>query len=748
MLTVHPSVRRSRAPLIPLRPPRRVDLALEHRAARGRALGGLRLLRSTLAAAQVAPVARSDGVGGGRDLGRQEVMLVGSLAGLMIRIGLDVRRTDRSRGCVRSLHRCDQHGVEHAHRVLGDVVRLLRPTVPQLLQHPGGRRHRRDHCGIEAVLGCEQLVPPRPRLGFGALGLVHPGAGGLDGCQHLLAGVQQEGLGLTTGGTDELVGLGTSVAMEGGDLLLCRVDEGLRILPGLVPHLRRCIARRREDQGHLVTEGGVLVGRLLVVVKPSIMRHTWSGRHPLTDLERQGPDDERRPPAPAGTGSLEPMRFAAPDLAVATGGRQSGPDVEVQGVSIDSRTLRPGELFVPVPGERDGHLFIPAARAAGAPAYLTGCAPLDGDLGSAIIVDDTVAALQAIGRLARARTRAAVVGITGSVGKTSTKDLLANILRRAGSTTASFGSFNNELGLPLTLANAHEDDRFIVAEMGARHRGNIAELCQIARPSVGIVTTIGTSHIGEFGDIATIVSTKGELVEALPADGSAILNADDPQVASMASRSAAPTTTFGCVADAHVRAAAIELDEAAHARFRLHVHDHAVDIRAPVPGRHHVVNVLAAAAAASALAVPLDTIAAAIEQARSSRGRMHARQTGSGATIVDDSYNASPQSLHAAIAAVAAMPARRRFAVLGSMAEQGAAHADEHRRVVEHLTAEGFRLVAFETDSYDVAPALDVGAVLRSLGPLDEGDVVLVKGSRVHRMERIVDELHAPSLRT
>ncbi len=259
------------------------------------------------------------------------------------------------------------------------------------------------------------------------------------------------------------------------------------------------------------------------------------------------------------------MRCSASELTRHLGGELVGPDVSIEGASIDSRTIRPGQLYVPIVAERDGHAFIPAALEAGAPAYLTAQEPVGG---TAIRVRDTAAALLSLGAFARGRVGGAI-GITGSVGKTTTKDLLAGCLASTFRTAASERSFNNELGLPLTLLNAPDAARWVVLEMGARRVGDIEQLAEVARPDVGIVTSVAMAHVEYFGDLDGVARAKGELVAALPASGLAVLNFDDPRVRDMASLSACPVLGYAVGADAEVRADDVTLDRDLRARFRL-----------------------------------------------------------------------------------------------------------------------------------------------------------------------------------
>src|SRR5919206_998509 len=244
------------------------------------------------------------------------------------------------------------------------------------------------------------------------------------------------------------------------------------------------------------------------------------------------------------------MRFSAAELAAHLGAELVGPDVSVDGASIDSRTIRPGQLYAPIVAARDGHAFIPAALEAGAPAYLTAEDPVGG---TAIRVRDTAAALLRLGALARGRVGGAI-GITGSVGKTTTKDLVAGCLASTFRTAASERSFNNELGLPLTLLNAPEAARWVVLEMGVRRVGDIERLAEVARPDVGVVTSVDTAHVEYLGDLDGVARAKGELVAALPASGLAVLNYDDPRVRDMAALSACSVLGYALGADADVRA--------------------------------------------------------------------------------------------------------------------------------------------------------------------------------------------------
>ena len=391
------------------------------------------------------------------------------------------------------------------------------------------------------------------------------------------------------------------------------------------------------------------------------------------------------------------MHFQASAVAAAVGGTLHGDDVEVDGVAIDSRLVVPGQLFVPIVAERDGHDFIAAALASGAAAYLTTRRPEDG---TAIVVADTSAALLDLGRLARAALPDLVVGITGSVGKTTVKDLTASILRQRFDTAASERSFNNELGVPITLANAAPATEVVVVEMGARGRGHITLLCDIARPTIGVVTVVALAHAEMFGSIEEVAAAKGELVESLPPGGTAVLNDDDANVAAMAERTNASVLRFGVARAADVHAAHLSLDDELRATFELRSPWGVVDVRLAVRGAHQVTNALAAASASLAAGAGLDHVAAGLATATLSPWRMELARTPSGAVVLNDAYNANPTSMRAALSSLAALPARRRLAVLGLMAELGAEGDSAHRDVVEQAAALGIEVIAVDAPQY------------------------------------------------
>jgi UDP-N-acetylmuramoyl-tripeptide--D-alanyl-D-alanine ligase len=446
------------------------------------------------------------------------------------------------------------------------------------------------------------------------------------------------------------------------------------------------------------------------------------------------------------------------DAAAAVGGRLAGgadPDARITAeVVVDSRKVTPGALFTAVVGEHaDGHDYAAGAVRDGAVAVL---ATRETGVPS-IVVDDVV---DALGKLARAVTdrlpETTVVGITGSSGKTSTKDLVAQVLAQAGTTIAPPGSFNNEIGLPLTALSADLTTRHLVLEMGARGIGHIAYLCGVVPPRIGVVLNVGTAHLGEFGGQAAIAKAKGEMVENLPEDGLAVLNADDPLVRAMAERTRARVVFFGEGATADIRAEDVQLDAAGRASFTLRTPDGDAPVILRLYGEHHVSNALACAAVAREVGMDVVQIAAALGEAGTlSRWRMEVTERADGVTVVNDAYNANPDSMRAALKALAAMAGgRRTWAVLGEMRELGDASLAEHDTIgrlavrlnIGRLVAVGGRearwmdIAAKNEGSWgeesvlvpDTQAAVDL---LRS--ELRPGDIVLVKASRGAALERV-----------
>ncbi|MGN9907074.1 UDP-N-acetylmuramoyl-tripeptide--D-alanyl-D-alanine ligase [Phytohabitans sp. LJ34] len=446
------------------------------------------------------------------------------------------------------------------------------------------------------------------------------------------------------------------------------------------------------------------------------------------------------------------------EVAAAVGGRLEGadPEARVTGtVEFDSRKVTPGGLFVAFPGEKvDGHDYAAGAVAAGAVAVLASHpVPVP-----AVLVDDQRAAMAALARYVVDRLPdLTIVGLTGSSGKTTTKDLVAQLLTRLGPTVATAGSFNNELGHPYTVLHADEKTRFLVLEMGARGVGHITHLCQVAPPKIGVVINVGVAHIGEFGSVDAIAAAKGELVEALPAGGVAVLNADDPRVRAMADRTAARVVLAGEAPDASVRAADVVVD-AGRAAYTLVTPDGEAPVRLGIAGRHQVGNTLLAAAVAHALGFPAAELGAALSELRVvSDRRMDVFDRADGVTVIDDSYNANPSSMAAALHALVGIGAgRRTVAVLGYMAELGEHEREGHEEVgrlaaelgVDRLLVVGDTAAPIHEGAVAVATwggesvlVTDQSAAVAALRrELRSGDVVLVKGSR-YRTWDVVDSL-------
>jgi UDP-N-acetylmuramoyl-tripeptide--D-alanyl-D-alanine ligase len=434
------------------------------------------------------------------------------------------------------------------------------------------------------------------------------------------------------------------------------------------------------------------------------------------------------------------VRFTVDDIAAAVRGEVVGPQVTVEGAAIDSRAVAGGELFVPLVAERDGHDFIPAAIEAGAAAYLTAREPEptgDGGGATAIRVADTEQAFRRLGAVARDRLPDAVIGITGSVGKTSVKDLLAAVLATTFETAASTKSFNNEIGVPLTLVNAPEGTEVLVQEMGARGIGHIRELCDVARPTGAIVTMVAEVHASEYADgIEGIARAKGELVESVPADGFVVLNGSDARVRRMAKLTDARVLTYGVSGD--VVAQRVEVDEHLRARFRLASPWGAADIALPVHGVHQVGNALAASAAALAQGVPVEALAGGLASAAMSPWRMELAHTPSGALVLNDAYNSNPTALEAALHSLAALDADRRIAVLGVMAELGDISDARHAEMGELADELDIEVVTVDCPAYGVGTDVPtVEAAVAALGPLGRDDAVLVKASRSAGLERV-----------
>lgn len=460
------------------------------------------------------------------------------------------------------------------------------------------------------------------------------------------------------------------------------------------------------------------------------------------------------------------IALTAAEVAEAVGGRlgeETDPHARVTADAVvDSRLARAGSLFVAVAGESsDGHDYAGSAFGAGAALALV-ARPVDGPH---VLVEDTVEALGELARVVLARLREAgdlrVVGITGSVGKTSTKDLLGQVLAEHASTIAPVESFNNEIGLPLTVLRATEETRYLVLEMGASGLGHIDYLTRIAPLDVAVVLMVGHAHLGGFGGIDAVARAKSEIVSGLVPTGTAVLNVDDARVSAMADVAPAEVVYFGAGPEAHVRAVDIDLDPGGRARFTLHAQGERHPVGLLVVGEHHVSNALAVASAAVALGVPAADVARALGRARAiSPHRMQVIERADGVTIIDDAYNANPDSTRAALRALAMMTGadRRSVAVLGEMLELGEESAAAHDAIgrlavdlaIDRLVVvgegarpieTGAREARAEAEVHQVETVQEAAELLAA--DLAEGDVVLVKSSHGSGLWQLGDTLAA-----
>jgi UDP-N-acetylmuramoyl-tripeptide--D-alanyl-D-alanine ligase len=451
-----------------------------------------------------------------------------------------------------------------------------------------------------------------------------------------------------------------------------------------------------------------------------------------------------------------PRREVAQDLGpvlVACAGPLEGPPFG--GAATDSRQVRPGDLFFALRGERhDGHDFLPQALAAGAAGVVVSRPLPDLPPGAtAYQVSDTARALQLLAAARRARhPDLRVVGVTGSVGKTTCKELVAAVLSRRYRVLKSEGNLNTEVGLPLALLGLEASHQVAVLEMGMFALGDIRLLSQIARPQVGIVTNIGPVHLERLGSLGAIAAAKGELVEALPAHGQAIINGDCPWAHRLGARGPAAVTLYGTARQCQVRGEVLASHGLEGFTFRLEWQGREATLRSPMPGRHHLHGLLAAAATALALGLDWPEVTEALACARSDL-RLRVLPGPRGSTIIDDSYNASPASVLAALDLLSEMPGRR-IALLGDMRELGAAALEGHRQVGAHAARTTHLLLLLGEMAPVVAQAARASghpqvrllqdkeqAVALLAAELGPGDFLLVKASRALALETVVEAL-------
>lgn len=459
-------------------------------------------------------------------------------------------------------------------------------------------------------------------------------------------------------------------------------------------------------------------------------------------------------------------------LEVTGGVLLAGPDTTmVNGLAIDSRQVEPGAAFIAFSGERvDGHDYVEAALLAGARAVVVtrdDQPVIDAFRASAraecalVLVTDAQAAVEALGSWHRERLHCPVIGVTGSTGKTTTKDFLRSVLATRMRVVATAENRNNELGVPLTLMSAGVETEALVVEMAMRGPGQIAHLCEIARPDAGLVTNVGVSHVEILGTEEAIASAKGELVLAIPPAGRVFLNGDDGWTDVLAGYATAPVTRYGMGEGSDVRAEDVRVSEAGIPEFTLRVGERSADVRLPAPGRHNVYNALAAAAVGLHLGLEIADVVVGLETATFSKWRMESFVSASGVTVINDAYNANPTSMRAAVSALGDMPTRgRRIAVLGDMAELGSLAELAHFQLgseiasarVDYVVTVGERArriaegaVAAGMDVDAVRPCVTAEEASEVLDDLVEpGDTVLVKASRVMGLESVVEGMIEP----
>ncbi len=451
------------------------------------------------------------------------------------------------------------------------------------------------------------------------------------------------------------------------------------------------------------------------------------------------------------------MRITLAQVVEATGGelRQASGDSEVHGVSTDSRTLRAGELFVALRGENfDGHDFLAAAFTAGAAAAMVSRERNDRPEGRPlVVVADTLAAYGKLAGWYRRQFDLSVIAVTGSVGKTTTKNMIGAILVRQGPTLISPGNQNNEVGVPRVLLSLDGEHRQCVLEFAMRGRGEIAYLAELAAPDVGLITNIGQTHLGRLGSRDAIAQAKAELLHAVPQDGRAVLNADDFYYHLFAELAPCPTVSFGVNPSADVRIENVKLRGLEGADLRLSIGAETVAAKIALPGMHNVINAAAAAAAAWAVTDSTECIAEGLANCPLEEMRSEVHILARGTTLVDDAYNAAPRSVAAALDMLAELPGRKIF-VFGDMLELGPASEEEHRRVgrlcvekgIEWLVALGGWAALAAEEAAAAGVRSDIvehpdEAVDLLAAELVSSDVVLVKASRGMALERVVEGL-------
>ncbi len=451
------------------------------------------------------------------------------------------------------------------------------------------------------------------------------------------------------------------------------------------------------------------------------------------------------------------MKRTLLDFARECGGTLRGADRSFSGVSSDTRTLKPGELFVALRGPRfDANQFVSAAKSAGAAGAIVDSA--QEAVISQIVVQDTQAALERLGCSWRSQFAIPVIGVAGSNGKTTTKEMTATILAQAGSCLATRGTLNNHIGVPLTLLRIEASNEFAVIEMGANHPGEVAALVRIARPTVGLITNAGAEHLEGFGSLEGVARAEGEMVEGLAPSATAVINADDAFASLWRQMTSARVVTFGIEKSADFAATGIRTTIGAEGFVTHFVLESplgpATAVELHMGGRHNVANALAAAAAAGAAGATLQHVVGGLAAVRAVPGRLQFKRAAGGAWLIDDSYNANPSSVRAGIEVLASLEGHK-WLVLGDMAELGEYAHSSHREIgefarqcgIERLYATG-ELAALAVESFGPGAKwfADAAALAQALAAASPDVRMLIKGSRVNRLERVVEALVGSTL--
>ena len=434
------------------------------------------------------------------------------------------------------------------------------------------------------------------------------------------------------------------------------------------------------------------------------------------------------------------MKIPALEIATALNSVLNGQDTIVDGVSIDSRSISSGQMFVAITADRDGHDFIDTAIANGCSAVLCD-RPLTQDIPH-IVVDDTSKALVQLAAHNRNQFAGKLVAITGSVGKTSTKDLATATCAAVSPTSSNIGSFNNEIGVPLTILNRPDDTEILITEMGARGIGHIKELCDYVKPSIGVVTRVAASHTELFGSIDGVQKGKQELAESVDETGTVVLNADDPRVLQMADATPARVITYG-ITQGDIRASNVVIKDNLSSEFDVEIFGTKYHAVLAAKGEHMVSNALAALAVAYSIdEAKIEQVIETLASASPSKWRMETSVNDNGTLIINDAYNANPTSTKAALDTVSKAPAENKVAFLGTMAELGPDEEQMHQEVAAYAKANGIEVYAVASPMYgEVTHLQSQNEAYEIASKYGDDHVVLVKGSRSTGLDVLADRL-------